>query len=127
MGNEQTIEGEPRELDIWLTEGVVLVDPDSSERLIFRRWEGGMAVLRSAKDGAEYRVSQSGVTTWKYVPRPVECGQVWRSKETGDLVRIVDTARDAVRLRGMQPEDRPFWLTREPLVEYFTWEPEAGA
>lgn len=113
-----------RELDVWLVAGVVLVDPMlENDLMVFERWGAQGAEVRNQRTGALHVVSQSYITTWKYVPRPIELNQVWRSKETGDLVRIVDTSRDDVRLIGLDAEDVPFWLSRSMLAGHFVWAP----
>lgn len=117
-----------RELDTWLTAGMVLVDPMLEEDLmLFERWCSQGGQLRNLRTGARHVVGQYYVTTWKYVPRSVDCHQVWRAKEGGALVRITDISGDGVQLLGTEEGDRLFWLSREQLAEYFTWEPGGGA
>lgn len=116
-----------RGLDVWLEEGMVLVDPMLDGGLfVFERFGKDGAELREMRTGILHMVSQSYVTTWKYVPRPIELNQVWRSKETGALVRIIDTSREDVRLIGLDAEDVPFWLSRSMLAEHFVWAPQKG-
>lgn len=118
----------PRKLDIWLTKGVVLVDPMlEGDQMVFERWVPKGAEVRNQRTGVRHVVSQSYITTWKYVPRRTDVHQVWRSKEGGALVRVVESRVDAVHLIGPEPGDVPFWLSHEQLTEYFTWEPGGTA
>lgn len=118
---------EPRELDIWLTNGVVLVDPMlEGDRMVFERWGKDGAEVRNQRTGVLHVVSQSYITTWKYIPRRTDEHQVWRSKATGDLVHIVESRPDAVHLVGAEEGDIPFWLSLDQLAEYFTWEGRSG-
>lgn len=124
-GRRQAPEPVARELDIWLSEGVVLVDPmPEGDRMIFQRWVADGAELRNSRTGVLHVVSQSYVTTWKYIPREVEANQVWRSKETGALVLIVETRGEGVQLRGLKKNDTPFWLSHAQVVEFFVWTSE---
>lgn len=59
---------EPRELDTWLTHGMVLVGPQTGDRYRFLRWDGGWAVVRHEADGTEMRIAQADVTAWQYLP-----------------------------------------------------------
>lgn len=58
----------PRELDTWLTHGMVLVGPQSGDHYRFERWDGGTAVLRTS-GGLLVRIHQADVTTWQYLPK----------------------------------------------------------
>lgn len=59
----------PRELDTWLTHGMVLVGPQTGDRYRFLRWDGGWAVVRHEADGTEMRIAQADVTLWQYLPK----------------------------------------------------------
>lgn len=59
----------PRDLDIWLEPGVVLVGPQTGDRYRFLRWDGGWGVVRHEADGTEMRIARADVTLWQYLPK----------------------------------------------------------
>lgn len=76
-GNPAEPVDKPRDLDIWLQPGVVLIGPQSGTRYRFARWDpkAGGAVL-FAIDGRPFEtvIHQAEVTTWQYLPKASAAG-----------------------------------------------------